>query len=66
MTRAPVVKVDPLNPDIKKVPYFFLDIEQVGAAGLLKWIIIVFGAFGAFGLVYVTVDKILSKYNKER
>ena len=61
MIRAPFITLDPNNPDIKKYPYFFLDIETLGTVGFIKWVCIVLGVFVGVGFIYYLIDKTLAK-----
>ena len=52
------------NPDIPYIyPYFFLNLETQGIAGVAKWVAILFAGFIALGYIFYGIDKII-KSNK--
>lgn len=61
LIRAPFVTLDPSNKDIAKYPYFFLNVDDLGWAGVGKWIAILFVGFIAVGYILFAVDRLLGK-----
>ena len=45
-------------------PYFFVNLETQGVAGVAKWAVILFVAFMAVGFVFYGVDKLMKRKNK--
>lgn len=47
------------NPDVPFLyPYFFLNLDTLGVAGVTKWVLILFSAFIAVGYILFAVDKL--------
>ena len=42
-------------------PYFFVNLETQGVAGVAKWIAILFVGFIALGHIFYGIDKIIKK-----
>ncbi len=60
--RAAIVGFNPQVPYL--YPYFFLNIDNLGIAGVTKWIVVLFIGFIALGYIFLCVDKIIkSKTN---
>ena len=52
------------NPEVPYLyPYFFLNIDKLGVAGVVKWVTILFAGFIVLGYIFYAVDKII-KSNK--
>ena len=47
-------------------PYFFLNVDKIGADGVIKWIIIIAVAFISLGYVMYGVDRIISRCIKRK
>jgi hypothetical protein len=48
------------NPDAPHIyPYFFLNLAELGVAGVLKWVAILFVGFIALGYIFYAVDKLI-------
>ena len=48
------------NPNVPYIyPYFFLNLETQGVAGVAKWIVILFLGFIALGFVFYGIDKLI-------
>ena len=48
------------NPEVPYIyPYFFLNLETQGVAGVAKWIVILFLGFIALGFVFYGIDKLI-------
>ena len=47
-------------------PYFFVNLETQGVAGVAKWIAILSAAFVAVGFVFFGIDKLAAKKGKKR
>lgn len=48
------------NPDAPYIyPYFFLNLETQGLAGVIKWVAILFIGFIALGYVFYGIDKLI-------
>ena len=46
------------NPDVPYIyPYFFLNLETQGVAGVTKWVAILFVGFIALGYIFYGIDK---------
>ena len=45
-------------------PYFFLRVDQIGVGGVLKWCMILFAAFIIGGYLFLGLDRLLAKKNK--
>ena len=56
-TRAAIVNFNPEVPYL--YPYFFLNLENLGVAGVAKWISILFVGFIALGYIFYGIDKIV-------
>ena len=55
--RAAILNFNPEAPYI--YPYFFLNLETQGVAGVVKWVAILFAGFIALGYVFYGIDKIV-------
>lgn len=60
--RAAVVGFNPEVPYL--YPYFFLDLDELGIAGVTKWIVIFFVGFVALGYIFLSIDRIIRSKNK--
>ena len=48
------------NPDVPYLyPYFFLNLDNLGVAGVAKWIVILFVGFVALGYIFYGIDKLI-------
>ena len=48
------------NPDAPYIyPYFFLNLETQGVAGVAKWVVILFAGFIALGYIFYGIDKLV-------
>ena len=48
------------NPDAPYIyPYFFLNIDTQGLAGVTKWVVILFSGFIALGFIFYSIDKLI-------
>ncbi len=48
------------NPEVPYLyPYFFLNIDNLGVAGVAKWVVILFAGFIALGYIFCGIDKII-------
>ena len=56
-TRAAIVKFNPEVPYL--YPYFFLNLETQGVAGVVRWVVILFAGFIALGYIFYGIDKIV-------
>ena len=53
------------NPDAPYIyPYFFLNLDNLGVAGVAKWVLILFVGFIALGYIFYGVDKIIKSRNQ--
>ena len=55
--RAAILNFNPEAPYI--YPYFFLNLETQGVAGVIKWIVILFVGFIVLGYIFYGIDKIV-------
>ena len=56
-TRAAIVN---FNPDVPYLyPYFFLNLDNLGVAGVVKWVGILFVGFIVLGYIFYGIDKII-------
>ena len=55
--RAAILNFNPNVPYI--YPYFFLNLETQGVAGVAKWVVILFAGFILIGFIFYGIDKIL-------
>ena len=56
-TRAAIVN---FNPDVPYLyPYFFLNIDKLGVAGVGKWVTILFAGFIILGYIFYIIDRII-------
>ena len=55
--RAAILNFNPEAPYI--YPYFFLNLETQGVAGVAKWVVILFAGFVALGYIFYGIDKIV-------
>ena len=62
--RAWILDFNPEAPYI--YPYFFLNLEELGVLGVIKWIGILSVVFIAIGYIMFGLDRILKKNKKER
>lgn len=56
-TRAAIVNFNPEVPYL--YPYFFLNLETQGVAGVAKWVVILFVGFIALGYIFYGIDKLI-------
>ena len=56
-TRAALVNFNPEVPYL--YPYFFLNLETQGVAGVAKWVAILFAGFIALGYIFYGIDKVV-------
>ena len=56
-TRAAIVNFDPEVPYL--YPYFFLNLDTLGVAGVVKWVAILFVGFIALGYIFYGIDKLI-------
>ena len=56
-TRAFVVNFNPEVPYL--YPYFFLNLDNLGVAGVAKWVVILFAGFIVLGYIFYGIDKII-------
>ena len=61
-TRAAIVNFNPEVPYL--YPYFFLNLDNLGVAGVAKWIVILFIGFIALGYIFYGIDKFAGKKTK--
>ena len=54
-TRAAIVNFNPEVPYL--YPYFFLNLDNLGVAGVAKWVAILFAGFIALGYIFYGIDK---------
>ena len=48
------------NPEVPYLyPYFFLNLDNLGVAGVAKWVAILFAGFIALGYIFYGIDKII-------
>ena len=55
--RAAILNFNPEAPYI--YPYFFLNLEKQGIAGVAKWVVILFAGFIALGYIFYGIDKLI-------
>ena len=55
--RAAILNFNPEAPYI--YPYFFLNLETQGVAGVIKWVMILFAGFISLGFIFYGIDKII-------
>ena len=55
--RAAIVSFNPEVPYL--YPYFFLNIDNLGLAGVARWVAILFAGFIALGYIFYGVDKLI-------
>ena len=54
------------NPDVPYIyPYFFLNLETQGVAGVAKWVVILFSGFIVLGFIFYGIDKLIKSKNNE-
>ena len=53
--RAAIVNFNPEVPYL--YPYFFLNLDNLGVAGVAKWVVILFAGFIALGYIFYGIDK---------
>lgn len=56
-TRAALVNFNPEVPYL--YPYFFLNLETQGVAGVARWVAILFAGFIALGYIFYGIDKVV-------
>ena len=61
-TRAAIVNFNPEVPYL--YPYFFLNLDTLGIAGVAKWVAILFVGFIALGYIFYGIDKIIKNHKK--
>lgn len=64
LVRSFFVVVDPTNPYSKKYPYFFVNLDNLGWGGVIKWCILILIAFEAVAVLFFFLDKWLAKRKK--
>ena len=62
--RAWILNFDPTVPYI--YPYFFLNLDKLGAIGVIKWVVLLALGFIVVGFLFYGIDKILSKNKKNK
>ena len=55
--RAAILNFNPEAPYI--YPYFFLNLETQGVAGVAKWVVFLFAGFIALGYIFYGIDKFI-------
>ena len=55
--RAAIVNFNPEVPYL--YPYFFLNLDNLGVAGVAKWVVILFAGFIALGYIFYGIDKVI-------
>ena len=55
--RASIVNFNPEVPYL--YPYFFLNLDTQGIAGVVKWVLILFVGFIALGYIFYGIDKLI-------
>ena len=56
-TRAFIVNFNPEVPYL--YPYFFLNLDNLGVAGVAKWVVILFAGFIVLGYIFYGIDKFI-------
>ena len=56
-TRAAIVNFNPEVPYL--YPYFFLNLDNLGVAGVVKWVAILFVGFIFLGYIFYGIDKLI-------
>ena len=56
-TRAFIVNFNPEVPYL--YPYFFLNLDNLGVAGVVKWVAILFAGFIVLGYIFYGIDKFI-------
>ena len=56
-TRAAIVNFNPEVPYL--YPYFFLNLDNLGVAGVAKWVAILFAGFIVLGYIFYGIDKLI-------
>lgn len=56
-TRAFIVNFNPEVPYL--YPYFFLNLDNLGVAGVAKWVAILFAGFILLGYIFYGIDKLI-------
>ena len=59
--RAAIVNFNPEVPYL--YPYFFLNLDKLGIAGVAKWVGILFAGFIALGYIFYGIDKLIKAKN---
>lgn len=57
-TRAFIVNFNPEVPYL--YPYFFLNLDNLGVAGVAKWVAILFAGFIVLGYIFYGIDKVIN------
>ena len=53
------------NPEVPYLyPYFFLNLDNLGVSGVVKWVLILLVLFIALGYIFYGIDKIVNLKNK--
>ena len=60
--RAAMLKFNPEVPYL--YPYFFLNLDNLGIAGVAKWVAILFVGFIALGYIFYGIDKMIKNHKK--
>jgi hypothetical protein len=47
-------------------PYFFVNLETQGVAGVAKWAVLLLAAFMAVGFIFYGIDKVLKRMGKKK
>ena len=55
--RAAIVNFNPQVPYL--YPYFFLNLDTLGIAGVAKWVAILFAGFIMLGYIFYGIDKLI-------
>ena len=56
-TRAAIVNFNPEVPYL--YPYFFLTLDNLGVAGVVKWVAMLFAGFIALGYIFYIIDMLI-------
>jgi hypothetical protein len=59
--RAAIVNFNPEVPYL--YPYFFLNLDNLGVAGVAKWVCILFAGFILLGYIFYGIDKVIKSKN---
>ena len=55
--RAAIVNFNPEVPYL--YPYFFLNLDKLGVAGVARWVVILFAGFIALGYIFYGIDNLI-------